>query len=191
MTIFKNFWRKLAESKQYREEFAAAHAKRSIPFQIRVLLKQRGWKQEKLASEASLTQGVISRAMNPNYGNLTLNTIVRIAAGFDVAFVGKFVPFSELGKWITEYTEESFQVLSFEIENAIAASTGMGFVQRGYSNEQLGKYISKQAKGGLKKPSASEIAERGTGQPTLTAQAFLVGDEQRGAQQSLAMAQGR
>ncbi|MGH7829462.1 MAG: helix-turn-helix domain-containing protein, partial [Candidatus Binatia bacterium] len=96
MNMFSEVWHKLAKSKKYREEFVAAQLKRGIPFQARALLKNRKWSQEILAEKSGLTQGVVSRALSPNYGNLTLNTIIRIAAGFDVAFVGKFVPFTAL-----------------------------------------------------------------------------------------------
>jgi len=109
---------KFVRSKPYREEFVASQVKRGIPFQIRALLKQHNLSQEELAERASLTQGVVSRAANPNYGNLTLNTLIRIAAGFDVAFVGKFVPFSELGDWFTDLSEDNVLVPSFVEENA-------------------------------------------------------------------------
>lgn len=117
MSGFSQLWKKLAKSKKYREEFVAAQVKRGIPFQIRTRLKQTGLSQEKLASQAGLTQGVVSRAADPDYGNLTLNTIIRIAAGFDVAFVGKFVPFSELAKWFIDLSESSVAVKTFDEEN--------------------------------------------------------------------------
>lgn len=105
---------KLAHSKRYRESFAASVVKRMIPLQIRVLRKQRSWSQAQLAQESRLTQGVISRAEDPEYGNLSVNTLVRIAAGFDCAFVCRFVPFSELAKWYTGLTNENtFQVAGF------------------------------------------------------------------------------
>lgn len=115
---FNELWRKFRISKDYREEFVASQVKRGIPFQIQTLLKQHQLSQEQLARQAKLTQGVVSRAQNPNYGNLTLNTIIRIAAGFDVAFIGKFVPFSELGKWFVELSEESVQVPTFSSEDS-------------------------------------------------------------------------
>ena len=113
MTTFNELWGKLAESKEYREEFVTAQVKRGIPFQIATLLKDLEISQAQLAERSGLTQGVISRAANPNYGNLTLNTLIRIAAGFDVAFVGKFVPFSELGRWFIDLSEESVKVKPF------------------------------------------------------------------------------
>ena len=95
-TTSEYLWKKLAGSKAYREEFVAAQAKRAIPFQISALMDRQELTQKELAKRAKLTQGVISRAADPGYGNLTLNTIIRVAAGFDVAFIGKFVPFSDL-----------------------------------------------------------------------------------------------
>jgi transcriptional regulator with XRE-family HTH domain len=116
-TLFEQLWNKLAGSKKYREQFVAAQAKRALPFQIRALMKKKGWSQEKLAAESGLTQGVISRAADPNYGNLTINTIVRIAGGLDVAYLGLLVPFSDLARWLSNLSEESVQVMSFDEEN--------------------------------------------------------------------------
>jgi transcriptional regulator with XRE-family HTH domain len=127
MNTLRALWRKLAASKKYREEFVAAQVKRGIPFQIQTLMKHKDFSQERLAKQSGLTQGVISRAANPDYGNLTLNTIIKIAGGFDVAFVGKFVPFSELGNWFANLSEEAVRVKSFEEENKeIAQALGLG-----------------------------------------------------------------
>jgi hypothetical protein len=63
---------------------------------------------------------VISRAEDPDYGNLTVNTLVRIAAGFDCAFVGRFAPFSELERWYSATADEKvLEVPSFADDNNI------------------------------------------------------------------------
>ena len=116
MNTFNSIWKKLGKSKRYREQFVADHAKRAIPHQARAILKTRGWSQQKLAQQANLSQGVVSRAVDPSYGNLTLNTIIRIAAGFDVAFIGRFVPFSELARWYADLPDETFDIPAFEQE---------------------------------------------------------------------------
>src|SRR5947209_15387312 len=114
---FERLWQKLASSKAYRERFVSAFIKRSIPTQIRQLMKEQDLSQEKLAKQSDLTQGVISRATDLNYGNLTLNTIIRIGAGLDCAFIGKYVPFSELGKEVTiKHDEKRPPVPNFEQE---------------------------------------------------------------------------
>lgn len=116
MNVWSNLWKKLTRSKQYREAFVASQLKRGIPTQIRILRKQRGWTQADLAEASGLTQGAISRAEDPDYGNLTFNNILKIAAGFDIAFVGRFVPFSELARWKSDLSEETLRVSSFEDE---------------------------------------------------------------------------
>ncbi len=113
---------KLASSRDYREAFVSSFLKRYIPFQIRTIRKKRGISQKQLADDAKVTQGVISRAEDPDYGNLTFNTVLRIAAGYDLAFVGKFVRFSELLKTIDDMSEDAFDLPGFveecEQENA-------------------------------------------------------------------------
>ena len=104
---------KLASSKEYREAFVSSFLKRYIPFQIRAIRKKRGMSQPELAEASKITQGVISRAENPDYGNLTFNTVLRIAAGFDVAFVGRFVRFSEFLEVVDEMSEKSCDLPSF------------------------------------------------------------------------------
>jgi transcriptional regulator with XRE-family HTH domain len=116
-TVFNsNTWRKL-RNKKYRDAFVAAQLKRGIPFQIAAMRKKLGWSQDQLAEAAGVTQGVISRAENPNYGNLTFNTVLRIASGFDAAFVGWFVPFSKLTERFESLSEESVQVPTFTEED--------------------------------------------------------------------------
>lgn len=119
MTMFSAAWQKLKKSKRYREEYALSMLKRMVPFQIRAIRKKLTWSQAELAQRAQLTQGVVSRAEDPGYGNLTLNTIGRIAAGFDLAFVGKFVAFSELVRFTENLSEREFaELLAFEKEDA-------------------------------------------------------------------------
>lgn len=116
MNTLKNLWLKF-RNEQYRKGFVSAEVKRMIPFQIGSLRKLRGMSQEELAKKSGLTQGVISRAEDPDYGNLTVNTIIKIANGFDLAFVGRFVPYSELASLHTNLSEESLgSVPSYETE---------------------------------------------------------------------------
>ncbi len=80
-------------------------------------MKSRGLNQQDLARSSGISQGQISRAIDPSYGNLTLNTIIRLAAGFDVAFVGRFVPFSELARWSANLPNEDFDIRGFDEED--------------------------------------------------------------------------
>lgn len=121
MRTLSDLWRKFQRA-AYRKAFVGAEVKRVIPFQISAIRKLRGWSQEELARRSGLTQGVISRSEDPDYGNLTLNTVIKIANGFDVAFVGKFVPYSELANWYSSMSETSAgDVADFDKENEAVA----------------------------------------------------------------------
>jgi transcriptional regulator with XRE-family HTH domain len=110
-------WKKFSNRK-YRTAFARTQFKRLVPLQIQTLRRQRCWSQGELAERAGLTQGVISRAEDQDYGNLTVNTILSVADGFDVAFIGRFVPFSELDRWYVNLSQQTMRVPSFDEENA-------------------------------------------------------------------------
>jgi hypothetical protein len=79
-----------------------------------------------------LTQGVVSRAEDQDYGNLTFNTIGRIAAGLDMAFIGRFVPFSDLVKFAEELSESEFKGVPTFAEEKTVRSTSRhhGFHRR-------------------------------------------------------------
>ena len=119
MTTFEHLWRKLF-NKEYREQYALSLLKRSVAFQIKTLRKRHCGSQTVLAERSQLTQGVVSRAEDQDYGNLTFNTVGRIAAGLDLAFIGRFVPFSELARFSENLSEEEFEnVLTFEQEASL------------------------------------------------------------------------
>jgi transcriptional regulator with XRE-family HTH domain len=118
MTTVEDIWKRLSSSKKYREEFALALLKRSVSFQVKTLRKKRCGSQAVLAERAKLTQGVVSRAEDQDYGNLTFNTVGRIAAGLDMAFIGRFVPFGALVKYSTELSEAELEhIPTFEEES--------------------------------------------------------------------------
>jgi transcriptional regulator with XRE-family HTH domain len=110
-----DIWKKLREVR-YRHGYAAAQLKRSVPLQIRALRQQRRLSQAGLAKLCGLKQGVISRAENPEYGNLSFNTVLKIAKGLDVAFVGRFVSFGSLLE-ITRNYGAGFDAMSFDEED--------------------------------------------------------------------------
>ena len=97
------------EKKPYRDAYVSEHVKTSVPVQIYHLREQRGWTQAMLAQRAKTTQTVISRLEDPNYGNLSLNSLLKIASAFDIGLLVKFVPFSRL---LAEFHNLSPQAVS-------------------------------------------------------------------------------
>jgi transcriptional regulator with XRE-family HTH domain len=100
---------KLENSKAYRDAYVVEHVKTSVPLQIHHLRAMREFTQAELAEKAKTTQAVISRLEDPNYGNLTLNSLLKIAKALDIALLVRFVPFSRL---LTECEDLSPQALS-------------------------------------------------------------------------------
>jgi transcriptional regulator with XRE-family HTH domain len=98
----------------YRRAFLAEHVQKSLPFQIRALREQRGWTQEELAKRCGKSQEWICKIESPNYGRFSLQTLLNIAAAFDVAFTARFVSYSELINWYTSRTQS--EIPSFDAD---------------------------------------------------------------------------
>jgi transcriptional regulator with XRE-family HTH domain len=71
--------------------------------------EEREWTQGKLGEISGKPRNVISRLENPNYGALTLKTLLEMASAFEVALLVRFVPFSRL---LREYSDTSTSALS-------------------------------------------------------------------------------
>lgn len=97
-----HIWERLVASSEFRAGFVAAHAKQIVPLQLHELMKAQHLTQDELAERSGLSQGTISRALDLEYGSLTINTCVSLAVGLDVAFVPHFIPFSELLEWLDD-----------------------------------------------------------------------------------------
>ena len=64
-----------------------------------------------------MEQEWISKLEDPNYGRLTLATLLKLASAFDVALNVDFVPFSEIFNRSTNLSPENFDVPTYEEEN--------------------------------------------------------------------------
>lgn len=68
-------------------------------------------RQTDLARATGLHQSRISVFETPGAANVTLETLAKIAAGFKVGLIVKFVPFSEMLRWEDNYSQDTFDVL--------------------------------------------------------------------------------
>ena len=117
MSSISKLWRKL-RNKAYRDGYTEAQLSIEVPFQIRALRKARGWTQAQLAERCGIPQARISHIEQPGRGPLSLRTLYRLSAAFDVGLLVQFVPFSELMRREATFDPETFHVPSFEEDQA-------------------------------------------------------------------------
>lgn len=126
--------------KAYRAAYVGEHVRRGIATQIRAMRDQRGWNQGKLSAELGKPQSVVSRLEDPSYGKVTVQTLLEVAATFDVALQIRFVPFSTFLQQTRDVTARSMQVVSFSddflaIEQIRIPSRTTSFAQSVVINE--------------------------------------------------------
>ena len=118
------------KDKPYRDAFIAEHIYSRLPLKIRALRETRGLSQKNLGDKIGVAQTWVSKLEDPNYGKLTLSTLLRLAPAFDVGLEIDFVPFSKVLDDTLGLTPESWEVSSFVedvgIENAKAELANSG-----------------------------------------------------------------
>lgn len=122
-SIYK-LWRKLRD-KAYRDGYTESQLSIEVPFQIRAIRKARGWTQAQLAERSGIPQARISHIEQAGRDPLSLRTLYRLAAAFDVGLQVQFVSFSELVRREAAFDPETFRVPSFaedHIERAAPTS---------------------------------------------------------------------
>ena len=102
--------------KDYRRAFTSASVRNFIALQIRTLRKLTFSRQAALAEAAGTTASVISRLEDPNYGKVTISTLLDLAGAFDVALIVRFATFGELAKQIEDLSNTALVVPSFRDE---------------------------------------------------------------------------
>ncbi|HEY4359989.1 MAG TPA: helix-turn-helix transcriptional regulator [Bryobacteraceae bacterium] len=106
----------------YRKAFVAAQVNIGIPFQLRALMKARGWTQDQLAARTGMLQPRISAMLKPGKVRPNIETLRRFAEAFDCGLIVRFAPFSELVKWSDEFNPDSFDAPSFADDTGLDES---------------------------------------------------------------------
>lgn len=99
--------------KSYRENFVANEVRTGLAYQIRALREQRDWSQDDLAKAMGTQQSVVSRLEDPDYGRVTLQTMLDVARAFDVAFMARYCSFPEMIYRSSDVSPDALRVPSF------------------------------------------------------------------------------
>lgn len=103
----------------FRRQFVSAQVRRFVSGQIRTLRDVKRWTQGELGQRAAMKQNAISRIEDPDYGDFTINTLLRLAAAFDVGLIVRFVPFSELVGWNQKISPKEYCPPSFSEDRGL------------------------------------------------------------------------
>lgn len=96
-----------------------------VPSQIRALrLSSEMPRQSDLARSAGLHQSRISMFETPGAANMTIETLSRLAAAFEVGLIVKFAPMSEMLRWENEFSQDSFNVPKLSADDRFLLPVG-------------------------------------------------------------------
>ncbi len=110
-------WNQLAvrfRDKKYRDLFVEEQIFSRLPLKIKMLREQEGLTQAKLGEIAGMKQTWISKLEDPNYGKLTISTLLKVASAFDVGLYIDFVPFSEVLDRTLRLSPASFAISTYK-----------------------------------------------------------------------------
>src|SRR5580700_9165029 len=105
--------------KAYRDAFVAEQIFSRLPLKIRCLRESQGLTQRQLGTLAGMKQTWVSKLEDPNYGKLTISTLLRVASALDVALKIDFVPYSTVLSEALYRTEGDFLVPKFGDDHAV------------------------------------------------------------------------
>lgn len=101
---------------EYREAYMVASIEQGIAWQIRVNREGRNLSQSQLAARIGSRQSSISRMEDPEYGNHSLGTLIKLANAFECALSIKFISYSQLATESADLSPQTLFAASFESE---------------------------------------------------------------------------
>lgn len=102
--------------KEYRQAFMDERVRSSLALQVRALRDQRNLTQAAFGKLLNKAQAWVSKLEDPEYGKMSVATLLEVAKAFDCDLEIRFRPFSHTLRRLPAQTAEGFRVASFEEE---------------------------------------------------------------------------
>ncbi len=129
------FVRQMADN-ETRNEFVADQVRTRIALIIRALCEQadRDWSQAELGRPAGQPQNVISRLENPDYGKESRQTLLEIAAAFDLPLLVEIPAWSDWFRSTSDVRAATLKRTSFGVEKLASQARE---VSRAFENRKI------------------------------------------------------
>jgi len=102
------------KSKKYRQAYSEQVCFDKVATQIFLLRKDRGWSQKELGRMVGMRQSRISKLEDPDNEQLSVSTLQRIAAAFDVSLNLEFEKFSQFSRKSINANQHRLTPCAFE-----------------------------------------------------------------------------
>ena len=109
------------DNKKFRDGWVSVNVKRGLATQLREL--RGALTQGAFGEKIGKPQSVVARLEDPNYGNMSIQTLLEIASRLDVGLLVKFVPFGRVILDARNLTHAELAPLSYEAEKKANAVT--------------------------------------------------------------------
>jgi len=121
--------------RELRDEYVADRVRSRFALLIRALREQRGWSQAELGRQMGKPQSVVSRLEDPEYGKLSLQSMLEVAQAFDLPIWIDLPEWDEWFRLIGDVEASRLRRRSFDShllkEQARAAKDGVETISRG------------------------------------------------------------